>query len=176
MYLTISIDMDNTLNDLSLFFFHYIDKLGYPYDLSKYTSYKIEDVLLVPEEEKKAIKEEIFQIKDFWLKIYMKWLYENYNIQIITMPYKNTNFYKDVKIEWMLKNFPYFNEEAILFKHDKWTIPMDIIIDDNVEIIKNCYNKGIVTIVPSHQYNLNLKEANYYFSSWNEIKSIVKGI
>lgn len=181
--ISIGIDMDNTMNNLSESFFSFVKSSGVPYDLSKYTSYNFEDVILLPKEERELLKTEIFKLPEFWLDAPLfdsnvvenvRSLYSKYMVQIITTPYKQTPFFMDLKLEWLQKYFPFISEDAVIFRKDKWNLPIDIMIDDNPEVITNCFNKGIITVAPLHVYNKDMKEVLFFLKDWKEIKSIIK--
>jgi 5'(3')-deoxyribonucleotidase len=183
--LLIAVDMDNTLNNFSLHFFKYVNKLGYEYDITKYQSYEMDRAILVPPTMQKEIKDTIFNLDEFWLTIPLldeatrenfEWLYESYPTVIVTTPFKDTKKFRDTKIAWIKNNLPFVNVKDIIFATEKWEMNIDVIIEDKPDTLYECYKNGMVTVAPSCVYTNGLPYIDHMLYSWRDLKSIMTSI
>jgi len=180
----IFVDMDSTLNDFTTGYVAYYNKL-YNKDVALENKdllrYEISKALPgVSDKEAFEIRENIFSTNGFWKDIpimknavnIMKELYDNYNVYIVTAPWKSSlNCYNE-KIEWIAKHMPWFDLDKVIYCRDKHLLRGDIIIDDNPHYITN--HRCDWAIAPRYPFNINLPA--FYFNEWKEVPGIVKEI
>ncbi len=179
--MTILVDVDNTLNDLSTPFIERVHELGYEFDKTKYTSWELADAVIAPNP--KEVVAGIFNNPDFWRQLKprpgsynsLAYLNDRHKVIIATIPWRPTPEHREAKIRWLGYYFPFIKENQISFRKDKWNLPGDVIIDDKPETIKKCIDAGMITIMPSHPYNVDIP-ADVTFSSWKEIPKLFDNI
>lgn len=170
----VALDLDNTLNNLSLEYIKYAKEiLGYNmipennkrhfkhYELGKHFPKN------TPQQEIEKAYETIFSDYNFWINMKVKYgSYDlvsffqkdkRYTLRIVTYPWHFVQGSVDGKKDWLKKNFPQLQEDQIIFQKYKWEGNYDVIIDDNVDILNNCFEKGIHTIRMFHFYNIKAK-------------------
>lgn len=171
---TVAIDLDNTLNSLTLEYITYADyHFGWKmkaersnrhfqwYDLGEYFP---DDTSL---EEIQDTTNIIFSDYNFWIGIephkdayeLVNRLYHSnkYNIKIVTYPWKFKEGAVKGKQDWIKKHFSFINKKDIIFQHDKWNGDYDIVIDDNVEILNKCFEANMHILKYFHFYNIHAK-------------------
>lgn len=180
----IIVDVDNTLNCLSDYFIYTIEKMGYTYDISKYTTYNVEYGIDVAPEKQLKLRDKIFNSKKFWSSIPilhnayqgLHYLNNYHKVIIATVPWIFNEDHKQWKTEWILEHFLFITLNQILFVKNKWELDADVIIEDKEETLQKCYDKGMITIVVNQVYNRNLIDFDYRMCDWKEIKKIMKEI
>jgi len=174
--------MDNTINCFSNHFITYAKKLGYPID-PNYSdeTYHIETCILLSKKEQKKIMAEIMDSDDFWLTIPPKksvntileyLLILDYELVIVTIPWKDEERFKQTKKTWLETNFPSIPFTEVIFKKEKWEIPGDIIIDDKPEVLERAPMTRIKFFYP---YNAHI-ETEYSINNWGVVPSILEEI
>lgn len=188
---TILVDMDGVLNEFQSFFKKKIQQLGYGYDPSGDSQYHSEYGILgknnntISKKEQKTVAQEIMLDYDFWIdlpvmkgaKECLQWLNKKCNLFIATTPYRFSDTYTGVKVEWLKKHFPFIQPDQILFSKSKWELEGDAIIEDKPETLEKCKERGMFTIAFDQKYNA-LVDVDYRLYSWNlsEIKKILERI
>jgi 5'(3')-deoxyribonucleotidase len=179
---SILVDMDSSINEFDKAFFKYIECKGFGFDHACYNDWDVAKFITGTEsyEHSRSVFQMALDDFQFWENIQpMKYAsqvlryYSFYHdITIATVPWKKSDQYRGVKIEWMRKHFPFIHEEQICFSNgNKWDLEGDVIIDDKPDILEKCYGKKI-TIKPIQPYNRHIK-SDFEFTSWKEIPAIL---
>lgn len=186
----VALDLDNTLNFLSLEYISYAeyhlgihmtpennDRHFQHYDLAKYFP---EDFT---SEEIQAVTNDIFSDYNFWIGmqphpnsaelVYSINENSKYDLRIVTYPWHFLQGSIDGKMDWIKRHFPYIKSDQVIFQHDKWNGPYDIVIDDNVEILNNCFDKGMHILRYFHFYNIKAK-CHHSFRELTQIKDYLE--
>lgn len=188
---TMLVDMDGVLNEFTPFFKKQISRLGYGYDPSGDYKYHCEygilgkDNNVLSKKEQKNIAQQIMLDPIFWQNIpvtegakeCLQWLNKKCNLFIATTPYRFTDTYTRVKIDWLNKHFSFIQPDQILFSKTKWELEGDAIIEDKPETLEKCKETGMFTIAFDQKYN-NSIAVDYRIYSWKlpEIKSLLEKI
>lgn len=175
----ILVDIDGTLNDFQNHFFDTLDNMGYNYDYSKSSDYHMERGIKT--KKPKEVLDLVFSSDIFWkslpvlegAKEGLLYLNNNYDVMIATTPWNDHN--KGVKLEWMIKEFPFIEPKQVIFCHDKWELAGDIIIEDKPDTILKCSKKGMITITKTQPYNLQM-HTDEFLNNWKDISFIMKKI
>lgn len=188
---TILVDMDGVINDFQQHFKKYIKKLGYGYDSSGDLQYHSEYGILgkdnnsISKKEQKAVSQQIMLNPEFWIDLpvkkgaqeCLKWMDKKYNLFIATTPYRFSDTYTGVKVDWLKQYFPFIQPDQILFSKSKWDLEGDAIIEDKPETLEKCKEVGMYTIAFDQKYNASVK-VDYRLHSWNlsELKKVLENI
>jgi 5'(3')-deoxyribonucleotidase len=180
--LKILVDVDGTLNEFQNHFFNFLESLGYNYDFSKGSDYHMEKgIIASSKRQKDKIFASIMGDSFFWENIPvlenayegLTYLNTHYDVFIVTSPWDEKN--KNIKIQWMKKNFPFINPKQIIFCHDKWELGGDIIIEDKPDTLRKCQDAGFLTITKLQPYNMEV-HSDYFLNNWSQIKEIMTKI
>lgn len=170
----VALDLDNTINFLTLDYISYAkDKLGIAmtpetqnvhfkyYDLANYFPENYTQEMI------RTVTNKIFNDYDFWFNMsihaeavsLVNSLMNNYNYELyfVTYPWEFNQNCIDGKVDWIHKHFSDIKDNQIVFQKDKWNGDYDFVIDDNVEILNNCFKKGMHVIKAFHYYNIKAK-------------------
>jgi len=182
--LVIGIDMDNTINDFTNQFLVYATNLGYKIDVSK--AKRIwgleESIIGYSKEDQSAIMNSIMEIDDYWTTMkaipyaieYVNWLAVREDCYIVTSPWRNEDKFYDTKIQWVEEKLPLLKNK-IIFSHDKWSLDLDVIIDDKPKTLEKCNDVGIITIGVDYPYNSNV-DVEYRMKVWYNLPCYIKQI
>lgn len=182
MAATILIDQDNTLTNFVEATLRYLQSL---FDIklklnsNMFTDYHLLRFMLpnTPECVRKAMLEEIFSSKDFWLSMkpfpeaveVMRELYDKHDVYIVTSPWVNSKTCIPEKTEWVQKHMPFFDVNKLIFCHHKELLHADVMIDDSPNYLANSNCK--FTIAFDYLYNRSI-ETTYRAKNWTEIKKL----
>lgn len=178
--ITILVDLDNTCNNFSSSFIQRVKELGYDFDQSLYTTWRISNGIVA--EKPLKVQNDILFDMSFWENLQplpnsahvLKKLNKEYTIKIVTAPWRATSVFLDSKRQWVKKHFPFLSEDQIIFESKKWLLPGDIIIDDKPEILQKCADSKI-TIKHTMKYNVTV-DTDFSFHSWSEVPSLFNTI
>lgn len=176
------IDLDSTIANTRMHFLNYVESiLGIQLDADPYTEADVSRLLPLCRKQQKWIKNDIFCTEGFWYSIpvingilpVLEALRGIYTIKIATAPWDSSKTCKKEKLQWVEKYLPYVDE--VFFKRDKWELEGDFIIDDNIRIISNCFEKGKYCAIPLYAYNGELEgiENIYYYKNSDELAYIL---
>ena len=177
----ILIDIDNTLNEFSKFFFSTAKDLGYELKRTRYEDYDLGSGIKI--DNPLSVLEKIFNAKGFWENIpvkinaqkVVKRLNKDFSVFIVSIASGERGLIYNCKKEkttWIKNNFPFINPLHILFKADKWNINSNFLIDDKPEILLETMKKGRSKVIKfNYKYNESI-EANYSVNSWLEVEKI----
>ena len=180
--IVVAVDIDGTLNDIMLPFINKVYDLGFKYNYKYCSSYDMEKgIVNATPGEQQNIKKYIFDDPDFWLDLPMAdnayeglyYLNSTYRTFIVTLPWNEDN--KKVKSIWVRRNFPFFDIRNIIFLKEKWTLPIDVIIEDKIETIEECAKQGIKTICKVQPYN-KTSNPDAFMYDWKDIYDVMEGI
>jgi 5'-nucleotidase len=123
------------------------------------------------------IRDEIFSTPGFWetVPIYdncfegVKYLYDKYDVRILSAPWSPYDMCCTEKIRWTKKNLPFIDINKIIFSNDKSIIAGDLLIDDAPYHLAHFANKTIAVDFP---YNKKIP-VNFRSEDWS---SIIKAV
>ena len=174
------VDMDGVIAEFDEHFDVWVRAMGYGFDWSIFTSWSIEKAITGCENHKhqKAVFAKVLNDPKFWLGIpvfpeaqeHLGKIHADprFHVKICTNPWGTQQIYKDVKIEWMNRFFPYIPTEDIIFSgSEKWLIPGEVIIDDKPEVLERCAPDK-VTIKSNRPYNRETK-STFEFTRWSQV-------
>jgi 5'(3')-deoxyribonucleotidase len=182
-YDRILLDLDNTVNELQQYTMERVIELGYTIKSDYDNRYDVRTNIIVPEDAivKNPIKY-LWATSNFWENIplinncfdVIKYLYNNYDLWVATVPYYSCKSNDQVKTKWVKKYLPFIDTNKIIFEKEKWNIPGKILIDDKPENLELW--KGI-KIKFYHGYNKNI-ETDFTIRNWNndfnKLKEFIK--
>lgn len=173
--------MDNTLNQFVKTFLEYAQKYTTknipnldPFEISDYEILK--NIPSLTDQERFDIREKIFNTPGFWKNIkpfpnifeVLKYLYNKYEIFILTTPWMS---YKDCcreKLEWIEQYLPFIDLNRVIFcAHKKFITQAynDVLIEDNPINIKEA---ECIVFRKHYKYN-SQHDDKISFHSWEEI-------
>jgi 5'(3')-deoxyribonucleotidase len=178
----ILIDLDNTINQLSEAFIKEVLSLGCEFDYFNYKDYNISTAIKASPRVQNDVLHYVFSHEKFWdtiqpredATIVLSTLFELHDCYICTTPWKDTFLFKNWRLNWLHKHFPFIEDTCVLFENEKWKLLADIIIEDKPETLERCY-PHMITIKIDQPYNTNVK-ADYTLYTWTNIFSILYDI
>ncbi|MDP9675273.1 5'(3')-deoxyribonucleotidase [Paenibacillus jamilae] len=97
----------------------------------------------------------------------LKELNYNYDIYIVTAPFNLNNVVP--KYKWLVKHFPFLDENKFVFTRDKSIIAANYLIDDKPNNLENFKGNKILYNAPH-----NLDEKRFFrVNNWNEVREIL---
>lgn len=179
------VDMDGTINEFDEHFVNWIRNMGYGFDWSKFTTWDIGKAItgLPDAKSQKKLFAHVLNDLKFWHAIpvmpevqdVLANLPSNFHLKICTNPWGTEQAYKDVKLEWLAKFFPFIPRHDVVFSGtEKWLIPGDVIFDDKPEVLEKCTGLK-VTVKSIRPYNHDVR-ANFSFSRWATVPNILQQI
>lgn len=174
----IIVDMDGALCDFVASFKKAVHSVGYTFDLNLSKSYDLKKAINTTVADAQRVITEIFMQDSFWrglpvfdpsmVQVFER-LCKNYDVWIITAPYRLKENCRELKTEWIKRNLPFFPVAKILFSEKKWLVPADCIIEDSPEQL--LHFKG-VTVCMDAPYNQDVDTA-YRVRCWEEIEKLL---
>jgi 5'(3')-deoxyribonucleotidase len=177
----ILVDIDMTLNKFWETFVEYYNKMhntnfSMCREDNKYYTVPKNFLHTNDAEEHHKIVDSILCTPGFWEEIpimensveVLEYLYNFYDVYIVTVPWKNYENCWTEKVRWIKKNYKFFDLDKLIFTTKKNLIDADVIIDDDPShIIRFAKTKIII----DYPYNRDC-DADYRVSNWREIKNI----
>jgi len=183
----IYVDMDSTIFDyISAFEEAYFKATGEKISVTENqcSKYHFHEIFGLSEEERyKYLNEDFFEnmkpyegmvevINDFW---------DDFEFRFVThivVPNRDTYY---GKIKSLRKHFPKFIDDThMITMREKWLLYPSIIIDDNPEVLRKCYEEEFVTVKPIHFWNKDVKAVFEFNTSlylrklFNEFKVLTR--
>ncbi|MGD9679023.1 MAG: hypothetical protein AB7V16_11835 [Vulcanibacillus sp.] len=176
---TIICDIDGVLNEIQEHFILYVEKIGYKFNYDYCEYYNLEKGILADKKTQKEVIHTVFTDDYFWktiplspnAQVGLKYLNDNFDVWIVSIPYNSHN--EIIKLEWLKKNFPFINENRVLFTKDKWKLQGDIIIEDKPSTLEHCIENEWIVIKKVQPYNL-YSNCTCELHNWNEIERIIE--
>jgi 5'-nucleotidase len=180
---TILVDQDNVLADFIEATVRYMSKLyGYKgeFPATACKSYNILKNMFpaLPDRTVTEMFEQLFSAPGFWSSMKPIWsaisviesLYKEYDVYIVTTPWKTSKNCIPEKIEWVKKHLPFFDISKMIFCSHKHLLHADVIIEDSPVVLEN--NNCKYTIAFNYPYNENA-QADYKVKDWLEVLDIL---
>ena len=183
MATTILVDQDNTLTDFTEVTVRYLSKLyGYKESFTpdQCKTYNILKCMFpkLPDKKISDMFEELFSSEGYWRSMLpmpgsievMEDLYKEYDVYIVTSPWKTSKNCIPEKIEWVEHYLPFFDISKMIFCSYKHLLHADYMIDDSPVYLAN--SNCETTIAFKFPYNENV-EATFKVDTWSEIREIL---
>lgn len=101
---------------------------------------------------------------------YMRLLNNEYEIYIVTATYPQN---AKIKIEWLLKHYPFLNEKNVIISHNKQIINVDLLVDDfEGNLINGHYSK----ILLDYPWNRNINDKEHGILRVHNWKEVYKAV
>jgi len=180
---SILVDQDNTLTDFIEAVVRYLSKLyGYknkfePHQCKTYNTLKNMFPNL-PDQTTSEMFENLFSAKGFWSTMKPMWgaidvmesLNKEYDVYIVTSPWKTSKNCIPEKIQWVEKNLPFFDTSKMIFCSHKHLLHADVMIDDSPVCLMNSSCKYTITF--DFPYNKEVI-SDYRVKDWINITDIL---
>lgn len=173
--LSISVDLDSTLNNLDEVWIlkdyneKYNDNLTAE-DMVRWETHtyvkpecgkKVYNILAEPGYFRKL------GLKDAWTKESFEWMYEHFDVYIVSSCHPDS---VADKVAWVKDNFPNFDTKRFIACHHKGLINTDLLIDDGPHNVVEFKQESLLV---DAAYNRHLSGVEHKFkrvSNWKEIK------
>lgn len=181
----VGIDIDGTLNYFTESLAYNVELQGYTFDITRFKkegAWEL-DKFIIGSDNPRYVMDSICSEIDFWRDLQPRResipVLQNLNttmeVYIVTTPWKDTEEYREVKIEWLHHHYPFIDDSQIIFSNNKWTLDLDLIIDDKPKTIEKCYQQDIITLCFAQPYNKSIP-CDYRTNNWNNIENYISSI
>jgi len=178
--MVIAVDMDNTLNNFTAGAIDYALKIGVNYNNIQLPLKTWDIFSILYPDNTQIMADKIMSTPGFWLdlepyphsEVTLKYLTRIATVAIVTKPWNNYNCIPE-KMQWIRRNYPFFDLSNVVFTWNKDLVPADYIIEDKPDNYKDL--KGRKLILFDQEYNRN-EICTQRVKSWKEIEEYFANI
>ena len=179
--LSIAVDLDSTLNNLDEVWILgdynqlYQDNLTaedmVTWDTHKYVKPEcgrnVYDILAAPGYFRNL------GLKDAWTKESFQWLYENFDVYIVSSCHPDT---VTDKVAWVTNHFPFFDTKRFITCHHKGLINTDLLIDDGPHNVVEFKQESLLMDAAYNRHLLGIDHDFKRVSNWKEIRQHLQAV